>query len=80
MRGSVKLFSVCFNPIDTNDILDICKYLMKGTWYKIMSGLIMKISIGLLISIVNVSNQTNCVSLSNQKCMTQPTLINLHPN
>ena len=45
-----------------------------------MSGLIMKISIGLLISIVNVFNQTNCVSLSNQKCMTQPTLINLHPN
>ena len=31
MRGSVKLFSVYFNPIDTNDILDICKYLMKGT-------------------------------------------------
>ena len=80
MRGSVKLFSVYFNPIDTNDILDICKHLMKGIWYKIMSGLIMKISIGLLISIVNVSNQTNCVSLSNQKCMTQPTLINLHPN
>ena len=45
-----------------------------------MSGLIMKISIGLLISIVNASNQTNCVSLSNQKCMTQPSLINLHPN
>ena len=32
--------------------------------------------IGLLISIVNASNQTECISLSNQKCMTQPTLIN----
>ena len=26
---SVKLFSVDFNPIDANDILDIHKYLMK---------------------------------------------------
>ena len=31
-------------------------------------------------SIVNASNHTNCVSLSNQKCMIQPTLINIHPN
>ena len=35
---------------------------------------------GLLIGLVNASNPTKCVSLSNQKCMTQPTLINLHPN
>ena len=35
---------------------------------------------GLLISKVNASNHKKCVSLSNQKCMTQPTLINLHPN
>ena len=34
----------------------------------------------LLISIVNASNHTICVSLSNQKCMTQPILIDLHPN
>ena len=33
---------------------------------------------GLLISIVNASNHTKCVLLSNQ-CMTQPTLINFHP-
>ena len=25
-------------------------------------------------------NHAKCVSLSNQKCMIQPTLINLHPN
>ena len=36
--------------------------------------------IGLLISIINASNHTKCVSLSNQECMTQPTFINLHPN
>ena len=35
---------------------------------------------GLLISKVNASNHTKCVSLSNQKCMTQPTFINLHPD
>ena len=36
--------------------------------------------IGLLTSLVNASNYTKCVSLSSQKCMTQPTLIDLHPN
>ena len=34
---------------------------------------------GLLINIVNASNHTECVSLTNQKCEIQPTLINLHP-
>ena len=29
LKGSVKCFSVDFNPIDTNDSLDIRKYLMK---------------------------------------------------
>ena len=50
------------------------------TWYKIMLGIIKKIFIALLSSIVNASNHTKCVSLSNQKCMIQPTLINLHLN
>ena len=45
-----------------------------------MFGLIKKIFIGLLTGLVNGSNHTKCVSLSNQECMTQPTLINLHPN
>ena len=31
LKGSAKLFSADFNPIDTNDILDIQKYLMKKT-------------------------------------------------
>ena len=31
-------------------------------------------------NIVNGSNHTKCISLSNQKCMAQPALINLHPN
>ena len=31
IKKNVKYFSVDFNPIDTNDILDIHRYLMKGT-------------------------------------------------
>ena len=34
----------------------------------------------LLTGSFNGPNHTKCVSLSNQKCMTQPTSINLHPN
>ena len=45
-----------------------------------MFRLIKKIFIGLLSGIVNGSNHTKCVSLSNQKCMIEPTLINLHTN
>ena len=45
-----------------------------------MFGLVKKIFIGLLTSIVSASNHTKCVLLSNHKCVTQPTLINLHPN
>ena len=34
----------------------------------------------LLSNIANGSNHTKYISLSNQKCMVQPILINLHPN
>ena len=40
-----------------------------------MFGLIKKMFMGLLIGSINGSNHTKCVSLSNQKCMIQPTLI-----
>ena len=36
--------------------------------------------IGLLNTIVNGSNHAKCLSLNNRQCMTQLTLINLHPN
>ena len=45
-----------------------------------MFGLIKQIFIRLITSIVSASNGTKCMSLSYQKCMTPPTLINLHPN
>ena len=66
--------------VNTNDTLGIHKYLMTRKWYKIMFGLIKKIFIWLLTSLDNRSNHINNVSLSNQKCMAQSTLINLHPN
>ena len=30
--------------------------------------------------VVNASSHTKCISLSNQKCEIQPTIISLHPN
>ena len=45
-----------------------------------MFELIKKIFIGLLTGLVNGFNHTKCLSLSNQKCIIQLTLINLHPN
>ena len=45
-----------------------------------MFGLIKKMFIGLLTSIVSTSNHTKCISLINQECEIQPTLINLYPN
>ena len=45
-----------------------------------MFGSSKKIFTGLEAGLVNGSNHTKCMSLSHQKCMTQPTLINLHPN
>ena len=46
----------------------------------LLFGLIKKIFIGLLTGLVNESNHTKCVSLSNQKCIFQPTLTHLHLN
>ena len=42
--------------------------------------LLKKIIIVLLTSIVNASNYTKSVYLSDQKCEIEPTFINLHPN
>ena len=45
-----------------------------------MFGVINKVFIGLLIRILNASNHVKYVLWSIRKCMTQATLINLHPN
>ena len=43
-----------------------------------MFGIIEKMFIVLLSNIVNGSNYTKCVSLNNQKCMIQSTLLNFN--
>ena len=80
LKEVVKVFCVDYNAVDTNNILDIHRYLIRETWYKIMSGFFKKMFIGLLTNVFNASNPTKCVSFNNQQCMTQPSLINLHPN
>ena len=45
-----------------------------------MFGLIKKKFIRTFTDLVNASNHKKCVSLSNQKCEIQATLINLHTN
>ena len=51
-----------------------------------MFGLVKQVFIGLLsfdgvlASIANIPDHIKCISLNNQQCMTQPNLINLHPN
>ena len=53
LKGVVKVFSLDFYPIDTKDVLDIHKYLMERTLYKIVQGLIKQIFIGLLTGVTN---------------------------
>ena len=43
-----------------------------------MFGNIKKILTVLITNIVNASNQQKCLLMGNQKCVTQPTLINSH--
>ena len=45
-----------------------------------MFGFIKKRFIGLLAVVPSVSSHTKCLSLSNEKCKAQPSLINLHPD
>ena len=45
-----------------------------------MFGIIEKMFVVLLSNTVNGSNHTRILSFGNQKCMTLPTPINLHPN
>ena len=66
--------SVDYNSIDNSDILNIHKYFMVKNDIKKCLGKLKIFFVILLTSIVSASNHTKCISLSNQKCMTQPTL------
>ena len=69
LKGVVNVFSIDCDAIDTNNVLDIHRYLMKKTWCKIMSGFIKWLLIRLLTSVINASNHRKCVSLNNQHAM-----------
>ena len=73
-------FSFDYNSIDTSNIINIHKYLMKNHDIKLCLEFFQKMFTGLLTSLVNASNHTNCASLSNQKYEIQPAFINSHPN
>ena len=68
----ILFFSFDFNPLNTNNFLDINKYLMKGKKCEIMFEIIIK-NIVSLHNIDNASSHTNCALLSSQKCITQST-------
>ena len=57
-------FSVDYNTFDTNNNIDIRKYLMLNM-IKIMFKLTRKMFIGLLTSMVSTSDHTECILLSN---------------
>ena len=75
MKNKIKWVS-----FDIRDITNIHKYLTKKKRFEIMFGFIKKIFTGLLTGLVNGSNYTKCLSLTNQKYKIQPNIINLHPN
>ena len=68
LNGAVYDLSVNHSWFEKESMLNIHEYL------------VFKKFIGLLASVVSTSNLTKCVSINIQKCMTQPVLINLHPD
>ena len=83
-------FFVEYNTIDTSNALDIHRYLMKETWYKIMFGFVIKVFIELLnvyeigsfgSSLAsNYEEPNKCVSLTNHPCQAKPILVNMNSN
>ena len=83
LNGIVYDFSVDYNFVDKFDILNIQKYLLTKN-NKVMFSLIKQVFIALLsfsgslACIAKVSEQTICLSLNDEPCMVNPTLINLN--
>ena len=87
LKGSVQVFSVDYNATDTRDILDIHRYIMEETWYK-MFWSIKKMFIELLSVCTTISFsgslQSNyeepikCVSLTNQPSQAIPILVHIN--
>ena len=49
LKGIIKLSFADFNRTDNSDVVDTHKYLMKGTWHKLMFELIIGFLTGLVI-------------------------------
>ena len=77
LKSYVYDFSVDYNIIDNSNNINIHKYLMKN--HNIKCLYLLK-NLYWFISWHNASDNTKFIPLSNQQCMTQPTLINLHTN
>ena len=74
-------FSVNYNIIDINSIINIYKYLMKKHDIKKCLDLLEKCLLSFsesLTSMTTVSNFTTYISLNKQPCMTRPNLIDLN--
>ena len=79
LKGVAKVIFVDYNATDTSDILDIHRYLMKETWYKIMFGFIKIMFVGLLnVSTIrsfdawlafNYKEPIKCIYISKQATM-----------
>ena len=86
LKGNAYDFSVDCNAINKSKIPNSHKYLMVKINIKTIFGLIKQVFNRLLCfsqslsRIASTPDHVICISLYNQQCMTQPTLINLHPN
>ena len=83
LKGVAKVIFVDYNATDTSDILDIHRYLMKETWYKIMFGFIKIMFVGLSnVSTIesfdaslasNYKEPIKCIYISKQSTMQKNT-------
>ena len=80
-------FSVDYDNIAVDDILDIHKYFMKNQWsdsINEMCGIIKKFFIAAVTFVGSdaliSSNLLKCVSMSNQECRIRPTMVNINSN
>ena len=79
LTGNVQVFSV-----DTNDVLDIDRYLMKKAYYEVMFTFIKKMFFGLVSTCTiggfrdliasDLKELIKCISLNNQRCKTRPAI------
>ena len=84
LNGYVYDFSVDYDAIAVDDILDIHKYLMKknGLYYKIFGFVEKMFFVALTFFSFNPSNVNSleCVSMNNQECRTRTKITNINNN